>query len=192
MGTRVSDDSSGEEPFDDSLEHLLERSEKALKDASDNRVKLCSFTHTAWRRLLGDQLEEMMLSREKTEQRVYDSDPTIRCGAFSLIAHHWGPTVALLEVYQRVAVFDPDAEVRSAAISCLAGLYKNKANGQVCALLARIVCDSVTPANLQSAAYLGFLLVAGATISPELDFAILQGENIKRYIDWELIRSMLD
>lgn len=175
-------------------EQMRVRAQTLLDKVHKMQGELKEMSHSHFFGLLGDQLEGMLLSVNATIARFADSNPKIRQGAFSLIAHHWGPDPQSEELYKRVAVSDPNPNVRAAALSCLARLYRGSFDRNLSRQLIDIFKNPENSPSLRVTAYLELLTVQNIKPSNALNLALLRWKKdtsvVPAEIDWGLIERM--
>ena len=145
-----------------------------------------------WRELLGSHLDHMLTSRADTVRMIAAQDPKVRQGAFSLLAYHWEPDLALEGAYRQAVLTDPDDRVRAAAVACLRKLHFGARNREISCFLAAIVADEANAPSVRNNAYLALMDVQGVPVPRDLEWEIAADRTkVPTNLDWVLVHSFL-
>jgi hypothetical protein len=145
-----------------------------------------------WRGLVGDLLEEMLVSRAATEAFFADPDPNVRLGAMIIVALYWMPDPVKEDVYRHAALNDVDTRVRNAAWACLVHLYRGTADSKLSTELAGLVMDESNPVRFRTDSYVALAHVQGTKITDEAMRSILRAtEQLPPELDLDWVKRFL-
>ncbi len=146
-------------------------------------------TKRNWQRLLGDRFDELFASRSATDRSIEDDNPSIRAGALSLVALHWGPRKSDESLYRRIFATDLAVDARIEALGCLIALHKDTKDFAFCTELAKVVRADSDPVRLRMGAYYGIMLTQGWQIPIELP---LGPDHMPHDLDWAKVDLFLE
>ncbi len=130
----------------------------------------------------------MLSSLEAALVYLQHADPKVRLAALWISSERWPSDNRISLHCERLALSDPDEQVRAVAISSLGACYIGSRNNRISSLLATIVASEQNPKSLRFAAYIALLEVQGLSLlahhppltEPE-SFMIPEG------IDWNIV-----
>lgn len=145
-------------------------------------------------RVFGDELKKLLASRNATEQVLLDVDPVRRLEALHLVFDYWRPSPSSEELYKRMALNDPDPEVRVEALQCWSRLYRGSEDVVFSKALAAIIYDESMTSKFRAAAYLGLCAVQSISVPSKLEFLksyVYDNENLPDVLDWEIVKKFV-
>jgi hypothetical protein len=145
------------------------------------------------RKLLGEErhadAERMLASRGDAESYLLAADPKFRCAALLALKNCWECDERFGSLCERLAFDDPDVEVRSLALSCLAGFYAAADNTRVERLIAWIVYDSREPRKIRVSAYQSLFIIRRMSLLRGARDALSEAFRVPEDIDWAFVNS---
>lgn len=105
------------------------------------------------RQAAGEHLSAMTRSAGEAEKYLESSEPSLRAVAMHLLYDFWKKREDYADVYERLAMSDPDEDVRVRAFEHLASCYSYTRDRRIAAKLAKIVLDDKETEAVRVAAY---------------------------------------
>jgi hypothetical protein len=138
-----------------------------------------------WRkRMAGPHLHQLLTNQEETLTFLRHPDPSLRQVALHLAVHHWGLGAIVATHCEKMAVTDPDSDVRAMAISALASCYKNSQDPRVGNFLATLIRDEGTATETRKLAYASLITIHGRGRDR---YTPLFPRNFPEDVDWEFV-----
>jgi hypothetical protein len=151
-----------------------------LSEIKNLRARLAA----EFQRLAGDSLSLMLESRESAEGYISHCDPSCRCAALCVLMDHWGPDKKLARICEKMALTDPDTQVRCLALTKLALCYKGTGNARIGGLLATLAANESADLKLREAAYRYLFVLCGR---PLFEWPPLNGFELLRDANWDFV-----
>ena len=173
-------------PVDESVRLLANKGvaicERGLRRVQERIQEEC-------RRLVGKELDKMMLSREETERYLTHSSPDLRYVALRLLAVHWKSGKVASEAAQQI-LFDKTlaSRLRVTAMQVLGTVYRNTNDRRIGELFGQIVLDDAEDPALRRQAYFGLHFLRGTPLLTRPDRRFTFPDDA----DWGFVRSFLD
>jgi hypothetical protein len=114
-----------------------------------------------WKSLAGEQLNEMLASRENSIKRLQDPSWKLRLAAISILRTVWKSYEELAIICEKMAFEDPHFQVRGTALFTLACCFAGTNDARIGKLLASVVKDTTMPDLIREAAYNGLFQLRG-------------------------------
>src|SRR5262249_13747896 len=94
-----------------------------------------------WRQRAGPVVDVMSQNRQEAERCLQHPDGKVRSAALNMLMYEWNASSDphFLRSCERMALVDPDYEVRSLALTCLGSCYQSTGDGRIGKLLAELV-----------------------------------------------------
>jgi hypothetical protein len=140
--------------------------------------------------MTGPGLRLLLENKQVTEEHLNDPEPKMRRAALTLMTYHWGSTEQFKGRCEEMVLRDPDATVRSTAISCLGTCFSGTDNRRIVKLLADVVCNESETYKMRRSAYLSLLIVS---MPPERmpRCEVLANLRIPEDVDWTFVHEKL-
>src|SRR5207237_625300 len=104
-------------------------------------------------KLAGPHFDTMASSYENTIQYLNNPDPRLRLAALKMSSFYWRRPPGFALLCERVAVEDPDLDVREMAVLSLGASYRGTYDPRIGSLLAGVVHDEKLSAKCRRSAY---------------------------------------
>ena len=144
------------------------------------------------RKALGDKRNEdasrILESRSGAESYLTHADSELRRWALFALSNLWKKDDKLAQLFEKLACEDPNVQVRSKALFCLAS-YTGAGNERIEQLIAWIVFDSCEPREIRICAYQCLFLVARAKCPDALHPSKIESFRVPEDIDWAFVKS---
>jgi hypothetical protein len=157
------------------------------------QIKLRAALFSGWRDELGSRFDEAISSRAGTLCLISDPDAKVRSIGFGLLHRHWSPNPALEETYKQTITFDPEVNVRCAALFCLVGLYELTHACAIPIFLAKTAKDNSAPTELRLLTYQAVFEMMGAPRPIDLISKQIGSDGrLPDTLDWHALDSLLN
>lgn len=172
----------------ESREELVERIYNDLQecramidDARDQQQKM-------WRSLAGSSWDRLLQSREATEAFLVHDNPKLRIVALQLLRGYWKAKPDVTTFYERIALADPDPQVRGVALVFLGYCHEKSNDARMGEFFANRLCDQSETENNRFISYVGLYQVRGlpASLWPKK-----KSFRFPRDVDWSFVNSFL-
>ncbi len=149
----------------------------------------------AWRKLLGPLAGPLFASEEETRRHLSHEDARIRFVALSMMVDHWKARAPhpFVERCEQMALSDPDAKIRGAALTYLGVCYHSTNDRRLGRVLATIVRSEDESTETRWAAYRSLVAISVPRSVPgqrpsSIGWRLEQSEQF----DWKLVDGFLD
>jgi len=143
------------------------------------------------RRFVGPELDSLLESREASERRLADPNPTVRFGAVILLTHFWEITDFFRSHCEQIALADANLRVRSSATGSLGFCFRNTGNRRVEKFLAKTVRDESVERRIRKTAYSALLSVNPSTCHNPLPADVVLNDDFPNYVDWAFVDRLI-
>lgn len=145
------------------------------------------------RTVAAHDVDRLYESRVSAESYLTHQDPKLRWAAIAMIAHHWGLDDVLKAACERLALDDPDANVRALAVSHLAHCYYQTDDPRVSRMIAHVVYNNAKPQVLRRAAYSALfdLRRSGRLEVAKRHLPTVAGFKFPDDVDWRFVDTFL-
>jgi hypothetical protein len=137
----------------------------------------------------GPIVRDLYRSEATTHESITHSDPTVRFAAITVMHMKWGVSQRIADVCETLAVDDPDAKVRGAAVTCVGTYYRKTDHARIIKMLATIVVDEAEELGVREAAYNALFSLR----EPDpLKWPLLPGFTFPNDINWKFVNACLE
>ena len=143
------------------LRHLIEQFEELERDFGEMETRLEPLIDRRLRELAGPELDAMLLSEEATLNYLNHANPNLRQASLQLAYSHWYITKKLAIEYERIAITDPDTDVRETAIRAIGTCHAGSSDRRIGQLLACVVRNDSLSEGMRLTAFCSLLRVIG-------------------------------
>lgn len=161
-----------------------------LRGVRERKRRTVAVVGGRWEGMAGIHAAAMGESRAAAESYLSHPDPKLRRAALLAIKYHWTPDEAFKGHCERLVSEDHDVEVRSLALTCLAGCYSQSDDARIGRLAAQLVVDESAPRDLRLSAYSALFTIRGMPTEAVLA-AHRSRSRFPENIDWEFVDTFL-
>jgi hypothetical protein len=133
---------------------------------------------------VGPSVWSMVRDRQLTVETAKTGVPMARSAALFLLAHHWPVNVEAQNVCEDIAIHDPDASMRAAALCSLGQCYAGTNNERIQTWLTSMIADESQDVRIRRQAYGALFALRGIGIECRPDVMQLR---IPEDFDWNFV-----
>ena len=163
---------------------------KVSREVEEVKRSVNAENMAVWEQSAGCHAARMRESRAIAESYLSHRERELRCTALSILCKYWKPDKSFEEACERLVFHDPDVEVRSLALACLACCYSGSDDHRIGRLAARLVLDESAPHGLRRAAHLALFTIRGMPTKALLN-ACSSRFRFPEDVDWEFVDTFL-
>jgi hypothetical protein len=165
--------------------------EELSSQAQEIETRMVNARIKRWEEKAGENTD-MLTSPELALAYFEHLDPQVRIAATSVASERWPSHPEIAAGCERLALDDPDEDVRAVAVVSLGVLHSQSGDDRISRVLARIVRDETSSINLRRAAYAGLLMIQGIDLlSHEPPFEPPDAFPIPDGIDWGVVNRFV-
>jgi tetratricopeptide (TPR) repeat protein len=174
----------------DEVEELRRKIQEQRRECEQVVSQIQNESIEFWRQQVGPAADVMLEDRKEAMRCLQHPSSSVRCAALSALGRKWKAQSdpKFVNSCERLALLDPDDEVRAYALTLLGSCYANTSDSRVGNLLAKQITNMAVPTSVKIAAYMGLLVLCGQFNNQYNKFLKFQFPD---QIDWTLVKQFI-
>lgn len=166
------------------IEHLRRELRANLANSQESRVEL-------WKELAGENFAKFS-SPDAMQTYLEHPDAKVRCIALWVSSDRWALDAKIAQHCEKMALSDPDQQVRGIAATSLGACYRNTRDKVISGILASIIANEHNSSEVRLSAYVSLLEVQGKSLlSHDPPLRNLKDICLATSIDWNFVKCFM-